>query len=344
MDKWTVTSIRKSAGKTSVILGIAKALGKRVGYMKPFGDRLLYRKKRLWDYDSALFEKILGLEEDAGEMSIGFDHSKLRYMYDEQDLKDKLLESMSAIRKDKDLLFIERGKDITHGTSVHLDAISVAKYMDSKLLVVVSGYQDSIVDDITFIKKYIDMKEVNFKGVIINKVDDVEDFKEIYLSDITEMGINILGIIPYKKELMSLSVSYLSGSLFAKVIAGDAGLNNIVENIFVGAASANAALRDPLFKRGNKLLITSGDRSEMLIAALDSDTACIILTNNILPSSNIISKASQRNIPLLLVPYDTFQAAKKVDDLEILLTKDDTEKIELLEKLIRKYVNLKEIE
>jgi BioD-like phosphotransacetylase family protein len=61
MEKVIVASMRESAGKTGVIVGLAKALGKKIGYIKPFGDRLLYRKKRLWDYDSALITDIFGL-------------------------------------------------------------------------------------------------------------------------------------------------------------------------------------------------------------------------------------------------------------------------------------------
>ena len=85
MDKFVVTSLRQGAGKTSVIIGIAKALNRKIGYIKPFGERFLYRKKRLWDYDAALITNIFDLEENPEEMSIGFHHSKLLYMLDEDD-------------------------------------------------------------------------------------------------------------------------------------------------------------------------------------------------------------------------------------------------------------------
>ena len=84
MNKWVMASMRRSAGKTSVIVGIAAALKKKMAYIKPFGERMLYRKKRLWDYDSALITNLFGLKEDPVDMSIGFDHSKLRYMYDQE--------------------------------------------------------------------------------------------------------------------------------------------------------------------------------------------------------------------------------------------------------------------
>ena len=45
MEKYVFASIRSNAGKTSLILGIARALKKNIAYMKPFGDRLLYKKK-----------------------------------------------------------------------------------------------------------------------------------------------------------------------------------------------------------------------------------------------------------------------------------------------------------
>ncbi len=85
MRRLVIASTRENAGKTSLIVGLGRASGKPFGYLKPFGDRLLYRKKRLWDYDSALVGQIFELAMDPREMSIGFDHSKLRFMYDEDE-------------------------------------------------------------------------------------------------------------------------------------------------------------------------------------------------------------------------------------------------------------------
>lgn len=343
MEKIVVASIRKSAGKTSVIVGLAKALQKKIGYMKPFGDRLLYRKKRLWDYDGALITDIFGLEENPEEMSIGFDSSKLRYMHDARSIEKKLLEIISDIGEDKDIVFVEGGKDIGYGISVHLDAISLAHHVDGKLFVVISGDDDTIVDDITFLKRYLPIAKINFGGVIINKVHDVEDFKDIYLPEITDMDVNVIGVIPYCDELTHFSVHYLADRLLAKVLTGEGGLNNVVENILVGAMSTSTALRYPPFLKENKVIITSGDRSDMILASLGTNTVGIILTGNILPTQNIISKASERNVPLLLVTSDTYQTAKQIDNLEPLLTKDDAEKIGLWEQLVREHLDIRKV-
>lgn len=342
MEKLVVTSMRQGAGKTSAIIGIAKALNMKIGYMKPFGERLLYRKKRLWDYDAGLIAGIFGLEENVEDMSIGFHHSKLLYMLDEEMTKQKLQELLAKVGNKKDFVFIEAGKDISYGASVYLDAISLARYLDAGLLVVASG-EETALDDIAFLQKRVQLEKVKLLGIIINKVTNIAEFTDIYLDKIKQSGVNVLGIIPYYKELPFFSVSYLVDRLFAKVIAGENCLHRVVKNIFIGSASASAALKNPLFQAEDKIVITSGDRGDMIVAAVDSNSAAIVLTNNILPPPNLIAKAEKMGVPLLLVSLDSYQVAKEMDNLESLPTKDDKDKIALIEQMIMTHVNIKEL-
>ncbi|MBW1690901.1 MAG: phosphotransacetylase family protein [Deltaproteobacteria bacterium] len=342
MKKLVVASMRKSAGKTSVIVGIAKALNEDIGYIKPFGDRLLYRKKRLWDYDSALITDIFGLDESPEKISIGFEPSKLRYMYDAESMGTRLHELLSDVGKDKSMVFVEGGKDIGYGISVNLDAISVARYLNGKLLVVISGDDDTILDDITFLKTYLSNTEIDFCGVIVNKVRDVEDFKDVCLPQISK-GVQVLGVIPYREEFTHFSVRYLAERLLAKVVAGEGGLHNPVKTILIGAMSPSTARSYPPFHEANKVVITGGDRSDMILASLETNTAGIIITGNILPPQNIISKAAERGVPLLSVPSDTFQTAIQIEHIEPLLTKDDVDKISLWEGIAREHIELSSI-
>jgi len=340
MNTLIVGSTDKGAGKTSVIVGLAGALGKSLGYMKPLGDRLLYRKKRLWDYDSALMTNLFGLEGNLEDMTLGFEHSKLRYMYDEEGTRGRLLEMAGNARKGKELLFVECGQDLKCGSSVYLDAISVARYLGGRLLLIASGDAGKVGDDIAFVLKHVNMADIDFAGVIVNQVHDLEDFKDTALADMRAMGVNVLGAIPYEAELSYLTIGHLADRLLAKIVAGERGLNRRVKNVLVGAMSTNVAIRSSLFKKEGKLMITGGDRSDMILASLESDTAGIILTNNILPPASIISKASEREIPLLLVPVDTYETAMRVDKMEPLLAQGDAEKMELWGQLVRKYVAL----
>jgi hypothetical protein len=345
MSSLIVASTRKSAGKTSVLVGLGRALDKKFGYIKPLGDRFLYRKKRLWDYDAALMVNLFDLTEEPEKISIGFDHSKLRYMYDEESITAEVKRVIAEMERDKEALFIECGKDLSYGASVHLDPLTLSQATGHQVLIVTGGSENDIADDLAFLKRFVGSDEAHIGGVIINKVIQPDDFKATYLPEIEALGVNVLGVIPYEKELVTLAVSYLAEKLFARVIAGEDGLDRTIRNVFVGAMSVAAARAEPLFSRPDKLIITSGDRSDMILAALEAGgTSCIVLTNNIVPPANVTAKASEQKVPILLVPTDTYGTAMQVDDLEPLLTKDDADKIEIITKLVRENVDLKAVE
>ncbi|MCK4849473.1 MAG: hypothetical protein KAT16_10625, partial [Candidatus Heimdallarchaeota archaeon] len=54
----------------------------------------------------------------------------------------------------------------------------------------------------------------------------------------------------------------------------------------------------------------------------------------------IQSKADSKNIPILLVSQDTFATSKLIDDMEVLFTKDEVKKIDLLKGLVISNLNL----
>lgn len=343
MKKIVVASMERGAGKTSFIVGLTKSAGLKIGYMKPFGERILYRKKRLLDYDSVLISTLNDLGESPEDMSLGFDHSKLRFMYDEEGLKEKLGEMVDHIGDDRDVLFIEGGRDLTYGASLLLDPLTVAKTLDAELIFVLSGEHDKVIDQVHFLKDYLNTKDIDFRGVVINKVEDPDDFMNIHGETFKELDVKVLGIIPYLSDLNYFSMEHISNVLFAKIVAGEKGISNIVKNILVGAMSGPKVTESPLFNKESKLIITSGDRSDVILEALDSDTAGIVLTNNILPTYLIISKANEKGIPLLLVPGDTFKTAKMIDDMERLLTVKDQYKIDVLAEEMKKNINIDQI-
>lgn len=341
MDKFVITSMRQSAGKTSLIIGLAKVLNKKIGYLKPFGARLVYKKKRLWDYDVALLTNIFNFEENPEDMSVGFYHSQLLYSLDEKSTAEKLLDSLDHISVNKEIILIEAGKDLFYGTSIYLDAITVAGIVEGKLLILVSGDEDTIIDDISFLAKYIRLENIDFLGVVINKVANLEDFNNIYLPRILQMGIPVLGVIPVIPELTYFTAGYLAERMFAKVLAGESGLNRQIRNIVVGSMGTDVAMKSPLFQDQHQVLIASGDRSDLILTSLENNAAAVILSNNIVPSSFILSKAENMGIPLLLVPTNAYETAKQIDKIEPLPTKDDAGKIAIIEKITRDYMDLK---
>lgn len=343
MKKVLIASTRAGAGKTNLIVGLAKNLGTDFGYMKPLGDRLIYRKKRLWDHDSSVITGLFPIEQYPEDISLGFIHSKLMYMYDQETTEERLKEMVKNVSQGKDMVLIEGGRDLKYGISVFLDPVTVARTIDARLVVVVPGDSEEMLDDIFFLKKFYDIEGLDFAGVVINKVPDVQDLKDTFLESFEKWGIPILGVIPNEPDLLTTTVEHLATKLFAKIITGEGSLDKSYKNVFVAAMSTERAQRNPLFSKEKKVIITSGDRSEMILAALESDTSAIVLTNQILPSSSIISKAQMKGIPLLLVPLDTFEAAREIEKIEPLLLKNDETKAELVAEMVKRYVDIDKI-
>jgi BioD-like phosphotransacetylase family protein len=105
--------------------------------------------------------------------------------------------------------------------------------------------------------------------------------------------------------------------------------------------SVNAALLDPQINEPGKLVITSGDRSDMILAMMETEgTAGIVLTNDIIPPANIVAKASGQNVPLLVVSGDTYSTALQIERIRPLLRAEDTTQIDSLTALVSDHVDM----
>ena len=137
-------------------------------------------------------------------------------------------------------------------------------------------------------------------------------------------------------------MSEIAESLNAEVLAGEEGLERTIEKTMVGGMTAESALKD-MRRLPRKAMITGGDRSDMLTAALATDTSCLILTGGLYPARQILAKADELKVPVLLVGHSTAVTAELVDRLIARINPNDTEKIEHIADLIRRHVNLEAI-
>jgi len=336
-----VASTREDAGKTSSIIALARILGKRFGYLKPLGDRFLYRKKRLWDYDASLLTQLFSLGEEPETISIGFDHSKLRYMYDRAAILAEFNRLVNEVGADREAVFVECGKDLAYGASVYLDPLTISQETGAPVLILAGGGENGIADDLAFIHRFVGSDEANVAGVIVNKVVHMEDFCQVHLPEIEKLGVNVVGVLPYQAEFSMVSLSTVADKLFAKVLAGEDGLRNRVRSVVVGAMSVGAALVDPRINDPGKLVITSGDRSDMILAMMETEgTAGIVLTNDIIPPANIVAKASGQNVPLLVVSGDTYSTALQIERIRPLLRAEDEGQIAKLTAMVSDHVDM----
>jgi len=89
----------------------------------------------------------------------------------------------------------------------------------------------------------------------------------------------------------------------------------------------------------DKVVITGGDRADIQLAALETNTKAIILTGNLYPNSLVLSKAEEMGIPFILVSTDTLTTVERIGKLLGKMRVRSKTKIERAKKLFAKNLN-----
>ena len=154
-------------------------------------------------------------------------------------------------------------------------------------------------------------------------------------------------MLPHRKILSNPTVESIREELDAEVLNKPVNLHTPVEDVVVGAMGAQNAMK--FFKKG-VLLITPGDREDILLAACtsieaqsDQNLAGIVFTGGLRPPDDVLKVIRSLPIPVLLAQEDSYLVASAVHDLTVKTRPDDLEKISLIRDLLAQHVNVKRI-
>jgi len=111
-----------------------------------------------------------------------------------------------------------------------------------------------------------------------------------------------------------------------------------VERFSVGAMNVEGAL-SYFRKIRSKAVITGGDRGDIQLAALETNTQCLILTGNLYPNDVIIAMAEEREVPIMVVRSDTLTVVQRVEDIMSTMRLRDMRKIDRAIQLVSDEVN-----
>ncbi|MCX6650634.1 MAG: DRTGG domain-containing protein [Methanomassiliicoccales archaeon] len=323
-------SVVEKSGKSMVTLGLAKNHPGKVGFFKPFKERLTRHGDRVIDQDAYLMRQVLKLERPE-EVLCPFTYDIFRPTH-----MDDILAAYNKASCDCDLLLIEGTREVTTGYLNDTSGMAIAQATGSDL-VLISTSDPAALDKISMLYKLITNYNVHLKGVILNQTDDlaVANFLE-------GKGIKVLGCIPHIPEMTYFTVKEVVEAISADVVVGEDHLDRIVEGVFIGAMTMETALKY-MRRHRRKAIITGGDRSDIQLAALSTDTSCLILTGGLYPANQVVSKAYEKGVPILVTRYDTLSASDMVEHLIARIEPEDTEKVRLVEKAILDNVDLEEV-
>jgi BioD-like phosphotransacetylase family protein len=334
-----IASTDIASGKTALCLGLGKRLqsdGFSVGYLKPISMSARRLEGRIVDEDAQFIKKELKLDEPVSELvPIPLDPHAVESIMRKQkwlDYPKRLKDIYTRVAKGKDVILIEGVDRLSSGGLIRLPANEVCQLLDAQSLTVVRYTGPLSLDPVLFYRRVLGD---SMTGAVINSVPQrlmasAEDVGKPYLQ---KEGILVYGILPEERFLMSVSVKELADALGAEIVARPDKGQELVENLMVGAMTADVAL-SYFRQKPHKAVITGGDRSDIQLAALQTSTKCLILTGNLQPQDMIKGVAQEMSVPIVVSKYDTlttieivegffgksrFQQEKKVQRFQALL-------------------------
>jgi len=319
MKSLYITGAERYSGKTAtcIALGVRLQLdGFRIGYLKPLSLQPWRIGNRISDEDAAFVKQVLNLSSEPWELSpVVITPEFLRARLTEPDPEDlmiKVIEAYKAASQDKDILILEGGGSLREGYVVGLPTVGVVNKLGSQALVI-AKYREEVrmLDDVLSTQARLGE---SFCGILINRVpDDAKEFvTKIAVPFLEKKNIKVFGILPEVRGLSALTVGELITLLDAEVLTKYQRSEALVENLTVGAMTAEAALSR--FRRSsNKAVITGGDRTDIQLAALETSTTCLILTGNLRPSPLVIKQAEEFGIAVLLVRTNTMETIEQIE-------------------------------
>lgn len=357
MKNLYIAATEPRSGKSAIAVGfisLLKGRVDRVGYLKPIGTG----SKPGGDEDVELIRRFHRLELPAEAINpVDINQARTLLAEGKEDaLLTKILQANRRIMESSDVVVIE-GSDYSGALSAfELDInAEISKTLDAPMILVASGQgrsADEIIAQVSAAKESLDEKGCDFIGVVVTKVDKVLHNRiEARLREaLVANNVTLLGVIPFDEIVGLPRLGEIARKIGARVMFGHEFLNNLATSPRVGAMTISNALER---LRDGMLLIFPGDREDMLLTAMVSrisstypNISGIILTGGLEPSApvkKLLGGLSGFNIPILAVPYDTYETTVIVNNMPVTLYAGDTEKIERLQHSVRQHVNRQEV-
>jgi hypothetical protein len=312
--------------------------GLKVGYFKPISFTSRRGEEGAVDEDTAVVKDTFFLEEPVDVLCpVLVTHELMESVIKGQapDFAAKIKAAYATVAKDKDIVIIEGANNVASGSLINMSGIEVIAAFHAKAIVVVRYRDDLVLDHLLIAKRVVGAPVI---GAVVNTVPGHRmDFVEHEVAPFClKRGIKVFATLPQDRVLMSTSVGEIVEALSGEVLCGQDHMDELVENLLVGAMSVDSALKY-LRRKANKVVITGGDRPDLQLAALETASKCLVLTGNLHPSPIILGRAEELGVPVVLVKQDTLSAVDIVESTFSRVRFHDEKKIRRFEALLNEH-------
>ncbi len=262
---------------------------------------------------------------------------------------DLIIEKYKKLEERFDFVLVEGTSFTGEGTSIELDLnVLIAKNLGIPTIIVGSGVGktlEELLDSLYLVYDSFKVKEVEVLSVFANKVQP-ENIELVTKSLQKSLPPNVLiNTIPLISSLNNPTMQEIVNELNAKVLFGENYLNNEIGHFSVGAMQLHNYL---VHLNDNALVITPGDRSDIILGALQANESAnyptisgIILTGNIVPEESILKliEGLSAIVPIIAVDGGTYHITNKIGSIKSEIYANNTHKIETSITTFEKYVN-----
>lgn len=356
-NKLFITATEPRSGKSAISLGVMEMLLRsvdRVGFFRP----IISLEKSIGgkDNDINLIASLYNLNINYEDM-YAYTTPQAKDLISrghEAELIEGIMSKFDKLDDNYDFVLCE-GTDFSGVTPFFDFDINseIANNLGCPVLLVANGFNRTIDDTLRSIELSLESfqdKNCDIVATIVNRVDMLQAETIVNLlkeRDLTQK--QLVYAIPDERTLGNPTVAEISRALGAKVLYGEEHLNRHVYSFTVAAMQ----LRNFLTRIDHgTLIITPGDRADVIVAALASvsstsmhNIAGIILTGGLLPEEPILKliEGFPRMVPILSVEENTFPAARIVDTVHAVISPDNDRKITRALAIFEKNVNVAEL-
>jgi BioD-like phosphotransacetylase family protein len=344
----------QNRGKTTTSLGLLAAIrerGLRLGFVKPVGQRYVVVDGGRADEDAVLMRDVFDLADALEDMSpvtlprrFTTDYVMGRI---HDDLAGQARAAFDRVAHGKDLVVVEGTGHAGVGAVIGLSNARVAAMLDAPVIIVSEGGVGRPIDEIVLNHALFTAEGARVLGAVVNKVD-VEThphLPEVLGRGLAQHGVDLLGCIAYSELLANPSLELVATHLDGELLAGEATPGATIGWVVIGAMRADHAVD---FLRPRTLVITPGDREDLIRAAIEANRVSgeeprvigLILTGGFEPPEPILADLRAAGLFTSLVRSDTYRTAQAVDEILVKTHSGDTEKIATIIDLVGRAIDV----
>lgn len=353
-----IAGIAAGSGKSMVTIGlmsIIKSHFERVGFFKPISN---IDQATDEDIYLDLVHDYFNLPHNKEEMFALTHHEaeNLLAKSNDAELVNRTLRTYKQLEAKADFVLVE-GTDYSKNsapTEFSTNAL-LANNLGCELLLVAGGKNQTLAQLIQQIKTALGaLKEARSKaiGVVVNYIKpELEDEYKYALETVFGNELRLIHTIAEKRGIADPSVAEVAKLLEAEVICGEDQLERRVAGYTV-AAKHVASFLNPSKDRSNLLIITPGDREDILLGSLLADQsqsypkiAGLLMTTDENPRQSIMDIVAglKHPFPVLKSEATTFEVATFLANAVFHVNKHQKDKIKDIIEHFQSEVNVSKI-